>query len=210
MVMECNYGGGLFLEIQPLTDCMLCEGVGCPYCRLYCSLWGLGGLCAGWCVDYVLGRVVLFLGFIPKYGVDVGMVVRTILLYVVMCCMFTMSLRCVFISLCRDTFVYGSAILTFVLGAPNICGRCSKSACFKHYCAHQQQVKIVLYSIWYHHTEASEWSKITKIQFYKYEHIVVKFMYELYNSYINDTTCCIIQFWPTDDEYIVLETCRGI
>ena len=23
--MECNYGGGLFLEFQPLTDRMLCE-----------------------------------------------------------------------------------------------------------------------------------------------------------------------------------------
>ena len=34
---------------------------------------------------------------------------------------------------------------------------------------HHQEVKIVLYSIWYHHTETSEWSKITKIQFYKYE-----------------------------------------
>ena len=46
-------------------------------------------------------------------------------------------------------------------------------------CAHRQKVKIVLYSLWYHHTETSEWSKITKItkitkiQFYKYEHIVV-------------------------------------
>jgi len=40
--------------------------------------------------------------------------------------------------------------------------------------------QIVLYSIWYHHTETSEWSKITKIQFYKYEHIVVKFMYEFF------------------------------
>ena len=65
---------------------------------------------------------------------------------------------------------------------------------FRALCAHHQEVKIVLHSLWYHHTEASEWSKITKIQFYKYEHIVVKFMYELYNSYINDTTCCIIQF----------------
>jgi len=42
-------------------------------------------------------------------------------------------------------------------------------------CAHRQEVKIVLYSLWYHHTETSEWSKITKItkiikiQFYKYE-----------------------------------------
>ena len=48
-------------------------------------------------------------------------------------------------------------------------------------CAHRQEVKIVLYSLWYYHTETSEWSKITKItkvtkvQFYKYQHIVVKF-----------------------------------
>ena len=50
-------------------------------------------------------------------------------------------------------------------------------------CAHRQEVKIALHSLWYH-TETSEWSKInkitkiTKIQFYKYEHIVVKFMCE--------------------------------
>ena len=47
-------------------------------------------------------------------------------------------------------------------------------------CAHRLDVKIVLYSLWYHHTETNEWSKITKItkiikiQFYKFEHIVVK------------------------------------
>ena len=41
-------------------------------------------------------------------------------------------------------------------------------------CAHRQEVKIVLYSLWYHHTETSEWSKITeitkitKIRFCKY------------------------------------------
>ena len=51
---------------------------------------------------------------------------------------------------------------------------------FRALCAHHKEVKIVLYSIWYHHTETSEWSKITKIQFDKYEHIVVKFMYELF------------------------------
>jgi len=28
---------------------------------------------------------------------------------------------------------------------------------------HHQEVKIVLHSLWYHHTETSEWSKITKI-----------------------------------------------
>jgi len=46
---------------------------------------------------------------------------------------------------------------------------------FRALCAHRQEVKIVLYSIWFHHTETRERSKITKIQFYKYEHIVVKF-----------------------------------
>ena len=51
------------------------------------------------------------------------------------------------------------------------------STCFEHYCALRQEVKIVQYSLWYHHTETSEWffskiTKITKIQFYKYEHIL--------------------------------------
>jgi len=31
-----------------------------------------------------------------------------------------------------------------------------------------------------HHTETSEWPKITKIQFYKYEQVVVKFMCEFF------------------------------
>ena len=51
---------------------------------------------------------------------------------------------------------------------------------FRALCAHHQAVKTVLYSIWYHHTETSEWSKITKIQFYKHKHIVVKFMCEFF------------------------------
>ena len=44
--------------------------------------------------------------------------------------------------------------------------------------AHNQEVKIALHNLWYHHTETSEWSKITETQFYKYEQIVVKFMCE--------------------------------
>ena len=51
---------------------------------------------------------------------------------------------------------------------------------FPSNCAHHQEVKIALHSLWYHHTETSEWSKITKIQFYKYEQIVVKFMREFF------------------------------
>jgi len=34
---------------------------------------------------------------------------------------------------------------------------------FRAPCAHSQEAKIVLYSLWYHHTETSEWSKIIKI-----------------------------------------------
>ena len=40
-------------------------------------------------------------------------------------------------------------------------------------CAHHQEVKIALHSPWYHRIEKSEWSKMTKIQFYKYEQIVI-------------------------------------
>jgi len=47
-------------------------------------------------------------------------------------------------------------------------------------CAHRQEVKITLHSLWYHHAETREWSKITKIQFYKYEQIVVKYMCEFF------------------------------
>ena len=51
---------------------------------------------------------------------------------------------------------------------------------FRAPCSHRQGVRFVLYSIWYHHTETSEWSKITKItkipKMYKYQHIVVNFI----------------------------------
>ena len=55
---------------------------------------------------------------------------------------------------------------------------------FRAPCAHRQMVKTILYSLWYHHVETSEWSKITEVtkitKIYKYEHIVVKFMCEFF------------------------------
>ena len=47
----------------------------------------------------LVGALIMFLAgcffwVFSKYGVDAGMAVRTILLYVVIYCMFTMSLRC--------------------------------------------------------------------------------------------------------------------
>ena len=35
---------------------------------------------------------------------------------------------------------------------------------FRALCDHHQEVEIALHGLWYHHTETSEWSKITKIQ----------------------------------------------
>ena len=55
-------------------------------------------------------------------------------------------------------------------------------------CAHRQEVKIVLYSLWYHHTETNEWSKITKItkiQFSKCVFILI----ELYFSNFRPLIC---------------------
>ena len=85
-----------------------------------------------------------------------------------------------------------------------------------------RRAKTVLYSLWYHHTGTSEWSKITKIikiQFYKYEHMVVKFYYhvliltELYfNNFSNfrPFACFSVMipetvqynFCPPDDEHM--------
>jgi len=47
-------------------------------------------------------------------------------------------------------------------------------------CAHHHKVKIALHSILYHRTEASEWSKVTKLQFFIYDQIVLKFMCEFF------------------------------
>jgi hypothetical protein len=62
-----------------------------------------------------------------------------------------------------------------------ICFTISFTPClymFRALCAHHHGVKTALRSLWYHHTETSEWSKIGKIQLCKYGQILVKFMFE--------------------------------
>ena len=61
-------------------------------------------------------------------------------------------------------------------------------------CAHRQGVKIVLYSLWNHHTEISEWSKITKIQLYKCEHILIELYFSNFSYFSDYTRDCIVQF----------------
>ena len=73
--------------------------------------------------------------------------------------------------------------VTNQLDAQNFCFTISlfhASTFFWSTCAYRQEVKIALHSLWYHHTETSEWSKITKVQFYKCEQVVVIFMCEFF------------------------------
>ena len=67
---------------------------------------------------------------------------------------------------------------------------------FRAPCTHHQEVKIVLYSLWYHHTYW--WPSGAQI------------IQPLVTYRCDDTRGCIIQFWPPDDEHMVLETCRGM
>ena len=55
--------------------------------------------------------------------------------------------------------------------------------------AHHQEVKIALHSLWYHHTKTSEWSKITKIKFYKYWTILVILDHSLFSVWWYQRLC---------------------
>ena len=74
---------------------------------------------------------------------------------------------------------------------------------FRALCAHHQEVKIVLYSIWYHHT--CRWLFGAQV-----ERGLCTPVHRTATYRFNDTRYCIIQFGPHDDEHTVLETCRGI
>ena len=62
---------------------------------------------------------------------------------------------------------------------------------FRALCAHHQEVKTVLYSIWYHHT--CRWPSGTQVE---------RGLHGTATYRCDDTRCCIIQFWPPDDEHI--------
>ena len=54
---------------------------------------------------------------------------------------------------------------------------------FRAPCAHHQEVKIVLYSIWYHHTVSQP-------------------VHETATYSCDDTRGCVMHFWPPDDEHM--------
>ena len=72
-------------------------------------------------------------------------------------------------------------------------------------CAHHQEVKIALHSLWYHHTETSEWSKITKIKNFTTIcsylcNCILVILDHLFQC--DDTRGCGMQFWRPDDEHM--------
>ena len=63
-------------------------------------------------------------------------------------------------------------------------------------CAHRQEVKIVLYSLWYHHIY--RWPSHVQVERGLSQPVHGKTNYRR-----DDTRGCIVQFWPPDDEHVL-------
>jgi hypothetical protein len=74
---------------------------------------------------------------------------------------------------------------------------------FRAPCAHRQEVEIVLYNLWYHHTY--RWPAAAQG-----ERGLRHPVHRTATYRCDDTRGCIIQFRPPDDKQMVLETCRGM
>jgi len=74
---------------------------------------------------------------------------------------------------------------------------------FRALYAHHQEVKIVLYSIWYRHS--CRWPSGAHVG-----RGLSQPVHGMATYRCDDTRCCIIKFRPPDDEHILLKRCRGI
>jgi hypothetical protein len=66
-------------------------------------------------------------------------------------------------------------------------------------CAHHQEVKIVLHSIWYHHTY--RWPSGAQVE----GRVLSQTVHRTATYRCDDTRCCVMQFWPPDDEHVCSE-----
>ena len=73
--------------------------------------------------------------------------------------------------------------------------------------ARRQEAKIVLYSLWYHHTY--RWPSGARIE-RGLDAVLSQSVHQTATYRCDDTRDCIVQFWPPDDEHVVLETCTGM
>jgi len=90
------------------------------------------------------------------------------------------------------------------LDAQNFCFTISllyACTCFST-CAHHQEVKIVLYSLWYHHTY--RWPFHAQVERGE-GGLLSQPVHGTATYKCDDTRGCIIQFWPLDDEHVCLK-----
>jgi len=62
-------------------------------------------------------------------------------------------------------------------------------------CAHHQEVKIALHSLWYHHTY--RWSSRAQV-----ERVLFQPVHGTTTYRCDDTKGCVMQFLPPDDEHM--------
>ena len=86
------------------------------------------------------------------------------------------SLLTVHLSIILVTDQLNAPILVFIMTLLYL------STCFEHNRAHHQEVKIVSHSIWHHHTLQAVVRCTSPAE-------------------CDDARCCVIQFWPPDDEH---------
>ena len=65
-------------------------------------------------------------------------------------------------------------------------------------CAHHEEVKIALYSLWYHHIYW--WPSCAQV-----ERVLSQPLHETATYRCDDTRGCVMQFWPPDDEHLCLK-----
>jgi len=65
-------------------------------------------------------------------------------------------------------------------------------------CAHHQEVKIALHSLWYHNTY--RWLSRAQV-----ERVLSQPVHETTTYRCDDTRGCVMQFRPPDDEHIYLK-----
>jgi hypothetical protein len=64
--------------------------------------------------------------------------------------------------------------------------------------AHRQEGKIVLYSLWYHHTY--RWPSCAQVE--RGLPVLSQPVHRTATYRCDDTRDCIVQFWPPDDEHL--------
>ena len=86
------------------------------------------------------------------------------------------------------------------------------STCFEHCCAHHQEVKTVLYSIWYHHTvwvtvRCTGWERMHRILFYN-KFIIWIYMFRALCAHHQEVKTVLYSIWYRHTVWVAVR-CTG-